>query len=73
MDEARVRAILREESEEFRHLEEKHHQYEGELAAIADKTFLSSEEVMRKKDLKKRKLQLKDKMHDLILDYQKKA
>ncbi len=71
MDEARIRVALREESEEFHHLEEKHHQYEEELKTIADKAFLSPEELVKKKDLKKHKLQVKDKIHQLMLDYQK--
>ena len=73
MDDVKIKAALRGESEEFRRMEEKHHQYEQELEAIANLTFLSPEQQIKKKELKKRKLQLKDKMYELMLNYQKGA
>lgn len=69
MDEAKVRAHLHENSEEFRRLEEKHHQYDEQLDAIADLAFLSPEDQIRKIELKKRKLRLKDRMYELMLDF----
>ncbi len=71
MDDSKTRSLLHEENEEFRRLEEKHRQYEKELESIPDLAFLSPEQQLQKKELKKRKLQIKDKMHELMITYQK--
>jgi uncharacterized protein YdcH (DUF465 family) len=52
-------------SDEYRQLEAQHHQYESRLGELADKAVLSDEEQVEEITLKKKKLQLKDRMHEL--------
>jgi uncharacterized protein YdcH (DUF465 family) len=51
--------------EEFRQLEAQHHQYESRLGELAEKAVLSDEEQVEESTLKKKKLQLKDRMQEL--------
>lgn len=51
--------------EEYRALEAQHHQYESRLGELADKAVLSDEEQVEESTLKKKKLQLKDRMQEL--------
>ena len=50
------------ENEEYRRLEEQHQGYEERLAALGDKDVLSDEEQVEEITLKKKKLQVKDRM-----------
>jgi uncharacterized protein YdcH (DUF465 family) len=50
------------ENEEYRRLEEQHHGYEARLAALGEKVVLSDEEQVEEITLKKKKLQVKDRM-----------
>ncbi len=52
-------------NEEYRRLSEQHHEYEARLRALVDKAVLSDEEQVEETTLKKRKLQLKDRMESL--------
>jgi uncharacterized protein YdcH (DUF465 family) len=56
--------VLRQ-NEEYQRLESQHQQYEVRLTALADKAVLSEDEELEENTLKKKKLQLKDKMHAL--------
>ncbi len=51
--------------EEYRQLEAQHHQYESRLGELAEKAVLSDDEQVEESTLKKRKLQLKDRMQEL--------
>jgi uncharacterized protein YdcH (DUF465 family) len=51
--------------EEYRRLEEQHHQYESRLGELAGKAVLSDDEQVEEATLKKKKLQLKDRMQEL--------
>jgi uncharacterized protein YdcH (DUF465 family) len=51
--------------DEYRQLAEQHHQYESRLGELADKVVLSDDEQLEEATLKKKKLQLKDKMQEL--------
>jgi hypothetical protein len=51
--------------EEYRQLEQQHHQYESRLGELAEKAVLSDEEQVEESTLKKKKLQLKDRMQEL--------
>jgi uncharacterized protein YdcH (DUF465 family) len=51
--------------EEYRQLEAQHHQYESRLGELAEKAVLSDEEQVEESTLKKKKLQLKDRMQEL--------
>jgi uncharacterized protein YdcH (DUF465 family) len=49
-------------NEEYRRLEEQHHEYENRLQSLTDKLVLSDEEQVEENTLKKKKLQVKDRM-----------
>ena len=51
--------------DEYRQLAEQHHQYESRLGELAEKAVLSDDEQVEEATLKKKKLQLKDKMQEL--------
>jgi uncharacterized protein YdcH (DUF465 family) len=49
-------------NEEYRRLEEQHHEYESRLQSLTAKVVLSDEEQVEETTLKKKKLQVKDRM-----------
>jgi len=51
--------------DEYRQLEVQHHEYEGRLGELADKATLSDEEQVEETTLKKKKLQIKDRMQEI--------
>ena len=53
---------LLQENEEYRRLDEQHHGYEERLSALGEKAVLSDEEQVEEITLKKKKLQVKDRM-----------
>jgi len=71
MDEEQIKDVLRQSSKEFRWLEEKHRSYEKRLEELAELTFTTPEQEREKSELKKLKLQVKDKMQAMILNYRK--
>ena len=50
------------QNEEYRRLDEAHHEYESRLADLTSKPLLSDEEQVEEMTLKKKKLQVKDRM-----------
>ncbi len=57
-----VRESLLAGHDEYRKLDEQHHEFESRLRALADKVLLSDDEQLEETTLKKRKLQVKDRM-----------
>jgi uncharacterized protein YdcH (DUF465 family) len=55
---------------EFQDLASKHHELEGRLHELTAKHYLSEPEQVEEVTLKKRKLQLKDRMEDILRRYQ---
>jgi hypothetical protein len=53
------------DNDEYRQLEAQHHEYESRLGELADKAVLSDEEQVEETTLKKKKLQLKDRMREI--------
>ncbi len=51
--------------DEYRQLEVQHHEYEGRLGELADKAVLSDQEQVEETTLKKKKLQIKDRMQEI--------
>ena len=51
--------------DEYRQLEAQHHEYESRLGELAEKAVLSDEEQVEEVTLKKKKLQLKDRMQEI--------
>lgn len=56
-------------NEEFATLLRKHHDHERRLAELASKSFLSSDEELEEKRLKKEKLLLKDRMEEIAREH----
>ena len=57
---------LLQTDEEFHNLFAKHHELEGRLHELTEKHYLSQPEQLEEVTLKKRKLQLKDRMEDIL-------
>lgn len=57
-----IREKLLEVNEEYRRLNEQHREYESRLTSLTSKTVLSDAEQVEETTLKKKKLQLKDRM-----------
>ena len=61
-----LKAQLIETDQEFHELAVKHHELEDRLQQLTAKTYLSEPEQVEEVNLKKRKLQLKDRMEDIL-------
>jgi uncharacterized protein len=61
-----LKAQLIETDEEFHNLAAQHHALEDRLHQLTAKQYLSQPEQVEETNLKKRKLQLKDRMEDII-------
>jgi len=55
--------------DEYRQLEAQHHHYESRLGELAEKPVLSDDEQVEEITLKKKKLQLKDRMQEIARRY----
>ena len=60
-----VSPISAQSDDEYRQLEAQHHEYESRLGELAGKAVLSDEEQVEEITLKKKKLQLKDRMQEI--------
>ena len=61
-----LKELLLQTDEEFHDLAVKHHELEDRLNELASKSYLSEPEQLEAVTLKKRKLQLKDRMEDIL-------
>ena len=61
-----LKELLLKTDEEFHSLAEQHHQLEDRLHELTEKHYLSQPEQVEEVTLKKRKLQLKDRMEDIL-------
>ena len=68
-----LKPLLLETDEEFRQLAGKHHDLEVRLHELTVKHYLSGPEQLEEITLKKRKLQLKDKMEMIVRRYREQA
>jgi uncharacterized protein YdcH (DUF465 family) len=57
---------LLESNDEYRQLAAKHHELEDRLQELTSKHYLSDTEQFEEVNLKKRKLQLKDRMEEIV-------
>jgi uncharacterized protein YdcH (DUF465 family) len=64
-----VKDELLRTDEEFNNLAAKHHQLEDRLHELTAKSYLSQPEQVEEVTLKKQKLQLKDRMEDIVRRY----
>lgn len=61
-----LKELLLQTDEEFHQLAAKHHELEDRLHELTSKHYLSEPEQLEEVNLKKRKLQLKDRMEDIL-------
>jgi len=66
---AEIKAHLMQTNEKYRHLVEKHHEYDRQVEALEAKQALSGDEEVEEHRLKKLKLHLKDEMEQLVSEY----
>ena len=64
--EAELREQLLQNNAEYRRLAEEHQSYDVQLELLTHKHFLSEEEQIKEKMLKKKKLLLKDQMYMMV-------
>jgi uncharacterized protein YdcH (DUF465 family) len=57
-----LRDSLLSHNDEYRRLNEQHHEYESRLDSLTAKVVLSDDEQVEETNLKKKKLQIKDRM-----------
>lgn len=69
LNEGEIVKLLEKENEEFRALGKEHKDLDDKLSELQKKVYLSSEEQMEKKRLKKLKLLKKDRRAELIRKY----
>jgi uncharacterized protein YdcH (DUF465 family) len=69
--EAELRDQLLKENAEYRRLAAEHQSYDHQLEDLSNKHFLSEEEQLQEKTLKKKKLMLKDQMYSMVQHYRK--
>ncbi len=63
---AELREHLLKENAEYRRLAAEHHACDDQLENFSKKHFLSEEEELQEKTLKKKKLMLKDQMYSIV-------
>ena len=61
-----LKQVLLQTNDEFHQLADKHHELEGRLRELSTKSYLSEPEQLEEVTLKKRKLQIKDRMEDIL-------
>jgi uncharacterized protein YdcH (DUF465 family) len=61
-----LKELLLKTDEEFRQLATQHHDLDRRLHELSSKPYLSEPEQVEEVKLKKRKLQLKDRMEDIL-------
>jgi uncharacterized protein YdcH (DUF465 family) len=71
MEESKLKERLLRENAEFRNLFEEHQRREKKLTSLKEKHFLSEDERLEEKELKKKKLALKDRMYEIMRDFQR--
>ena len=61
-----VKTLLLQQDDQYRQLAEQHQQLDNRLHELSDKYYLSTSEQLEAVTLKKRKLQIKDRMEDIL-------
>jgi uncharacterized protein YdcH (DUF465 family) len=66
VDAHQLRDLLLQSDQEFRELAMKHHELDDRLHQLSSRAFLSETEQIEEVQMKKRKLQLKDRMEGIL-------
>ena len=69
MDESLLKDLLARENEDFRRLADEHRACESELDRLRTAVCPSEADELAERDLKKRKLALKDRMYRMMADF----
>jgi uncharacterized protein YdcH (DUF465 family) len=72
MDEQALKELMLRENADFRKLHEEHQDCEKRLEILQMKSYLSEQEKLEERELKKHKLALKDKMYLLMAESREK-
>ena len=67
----KLKEKLRTDNSDFKELEQKHQEYEKQLEELSQMPFLTTDLQLKEKEIKKRKLKIKDKMEKIIDEYEK--
>lgn len=65
-----IKAHLMQTNEEFRNLYNQHHEYDALVEKLEAKATLTADEEVEEHRLKKLKLQVKDRMEQILSEYQ---
>ncbi|MDH7511972.1 MAG: YdcH family protein [Clostridiales bacterium] len=71
MDENELKEFLLKENEDFKKLYQEHQSCDKKLKTLMAKGFLTGEDELKVKELKKRKLALKDRMYLMMAEFRK--
>jgi uncharacterized protein YdcH (DUF465 family) len=71
MEEKQLKELLAREIPDFKRAFEEHQRYEKVLETLSGKPILTDEEELEEKELKKKKLILKDRMYQMMFEYRK--
>jgi uncharacterized protein YdcH (DUF465 family) len=71
MDETAMKARLLKENREFHNAFDRHQKLEKKLSGLRAKNYLTEEEKLEEKQMKKEKLLLKDKMYRMMSEFRK--
>ena len=66
----KAKEILKDENEEFARVYRKHRELDEKIMELEERRYLTPEEEIQEKTMKKDKLRLKDKMAEMIKEYQ---
>jgi uncharacterized protein YdcH (DUF465 family) len=69
MGEKELKETLMKKNKEFKKVVELHQKYDTELEKLESKNYLSDDEKIKIRELKKKKLVLKDKMYLMMAKY----
>ena len=64
-----LRDSLLSQNDEYRRLNQQHHEYESRLSSLTQKAVLNDDEQIEEITLKKRKLQVKDRMEAIARQF----
>ena len=64
-----VKNLLLQSNEVYRQLSERHHELDDRLHQLTERHFLTDSEQFEEVTLKKRKLQLKDRMEEIVREH----
>lgn len=71
MDEKALKELMLRENADFRRLHKEHQACEKRLENLQGKSFLAEKERLEERELKKRKLAIKDRMYLMMAEYRK--